>query len=124
MSKEIKRYRIDTVGHPYAQKDGMWVKASDHLATLEAVKATVKPLEWTKPPVSDTLRRADSILGVYRVWSHGEAGGKWFWCLEASVTCDGTVNSEEEGKASAQSHHDRRILSALAANQRQAEDEA
>lgn len=86
---------------------------AEPVKTAPAVAVRVKPLEWYKPSYSDTLRRADTVLGVYRVWTHHEAEGKWFWKVEASIQISGEASDEAEAKAAAQADYDARIRSAL-----------
>lgn len=69
----------------------------------------VKALEWQKSVLGNTLSRADTILGEYRVWTHHEAGGRWFWDR-------GEAFSEEAAKAAAQADYEQRIRSALVAS--------
>jgi hypothetical protein len=61
--------------------------------------AAVKPLQWVKPPLSETLSKAETILGDYKVWTHFEAGGKWFWSDGQGF--EGDASSEGAAKAAA-----------------------
>lgn len=74
----------------------------------------VKPLEWKRPVGAMTLSRAETVLGPYRVWTHAEADGQWFWELDNGKSHD--VASEAIAKAAAQADYTARILSALAAS--------
>jgi hypothetical protein len=44
----IKRIGAHLPGYMYESPSGDYVLYTDHIAALEAVKATVKPLEWEK----------------------------------------------------------------------------
>ena len=77
----------------------------------EAGKPVVGVLVWRKPLTSNSLSRTNSIIGAYRVWTHHEANGQWFWQLEDGE--EHVVGSEAEGKAAAQADYEARILSAL-----------
>lgn len=82
------------------------------MSDLEGVElaVTVKPLEWTKAADGD-LSRAETIIDTYRVWTHHESDGRWFWCLTGVV--DGHAKDEATAKAAAQADYEQRILSAL-----------
>lgn len=88
----------------------------------------VKPLDWRKERDS-TLSRAETIVGTYRVWTHHEAGGRWFWSLRVAwglpAETEAEVSDEAEGIAAAQSDFEQRIRSALSTTvgERQAEAE-
>lgn len=70
----------------------------------------VRGLDWTMAADGD-LSRAETIIDTYRVWTHHEADGRWFWCLTGVI--DGSVWTEAEAKAAAQADYEKRILSAL-----------
>lgn len=72
----------------------------------------VRPLQWTKSADGD-LSRAETIIDTYRVWTHFEADGRWFWSL--SGVTDGHAKDEAEAKAAAQADYEARIRSALSA---------
>ena len=76
-----------------------------------AGEGKVKALEWYKPLGNSTLSRADTILGSYRVWTHFEANGEWFW--DGGNGHENAATSEGGAKAAAQSDFETRILSAL-----------
>lgn len=80
--------------------------------SAEAGKPVVKGLEWYRPLGNSSLSRADTILGIYRVWTHFEANGEWFW--DGGNGHETAATSEEAAKAAAQSDFETRILSALA----------
>lgn len=73
----------------------------------------VEGLGWHKPVQRNSLSRAENNLGVYRVWTHFEANGRWFWSLDGYEKVSGECASEEEAKAAAQSDYEQRIRSAL-----------
>ena len=86
-------------------------RASISSRSAEAGKPVVGVLVWRKPLTSNSLSRTNSIIGAYRVWTHHEANGQWFWQLEDGE--EHVVGSEAEGKAAAQADYEARILSAL-----------
>jgi hypothetical protein len=73
----------------------------------------VKGLDWQKPDVRNTLSRAETDLGVYRVWTHFEADGRWFWSLDGYQKLSGECISEEAAKSAAQTDYETRTRSAL-----------
>lgn len=73
----------------------------------------VKALEWRKPDQRNTLSRAENDLGVYRVWTHFEADGRWFWSLDGYEKASGECSSEDEAQAAAQQDYETRIRSAI-----------
>ncbi len=85
------------------------------MTDLDGVKlaVTVKPLAWVRPPYVDKLSRAETIVGVYRVWTHHEANGRWFWELTSSRLYGGYGATEADVMATAQADYAERILSAL-----------
>ena len=94
---------------------GLLAQAADALERLsclagEGWRPKVRPLDWKQAVLGSELSRADTMLGPYRVWTHHEADGKWFWC---GVGEHFVVATEAKGKAAAQADFDRRILSAL-----------
>lgn len=103
------------------EKFGSWPDADDSksiaaatvTAYLQAVgpepAVAVKPLEWEKPPHNESLSRAETDFGVYRAWTHFEAGGRWFWSLDGYQKASGEVSNEDEAKATCQADHDARI---------------
>lgn len=70
----------------------------------------VRPLVWEVSPTG--MKRAMSLLGVYAVWTHHEAGGDWFW-TSAHIPYDESVGSEAEAVAACNYHYANTILSAL-----------
>lgn len=72
----------------------------------------VKPLEWHKPNGGGTLSRADTIIGIARVWTHHEANGAWFWSIENHAS--GQEANETDAKKMLWATYEHRILSALA----------
>ena len=87
------------------------------ITAYEAVKGGgvgVKPLKWYHPLNDTKLQRADTIVGTYRVWTHSEANGLWFWALsDGYERAKGDVKSEADGLAAAETDHLSRIRSAL-----------
>ncbi len=71
---------------------------------------SVKKLEFRKHRLSDRLSYADTILGYYRVWTHDEAGGKWFWEIHGNQF---TVGSERDAKYAAQEHFEQQVHSLI-----------
>jgi hypothetical protein len=69
----------------------------------------VKRLIWSKPPLSDTLSRCETVFGTYRTWTHDEAQGKWFWSLEGCIETQGEEADEVAAKAAAQADFERRV---------------
>lgn len=74
----------------------------------------VKPLEWHKPNDGGTLSRADTIIGIARVWTHHEANGAWFWSIENHAS--GQEANETDAKKMLWATYEHRILSALASD--------
>lgn len=99
------------------------VRASDaRIAELEAERPRagqkVRPLEWFMPHGAETMLIAETVLGKYRVWTHSEAGGRWFSDVSTlgavSATIEsGNTHSCTSAKAAAQADYEARILSAL-----------
>jgi hypothetical protein len=74
----------------------------------------VKELEWKKNLEANTLSHVETIVGRYRVWTHHEAKGRWFWNLMAQWReAEGECATEAEAKAAAQQDYEKRIMSAL-----------
>ncbi|MEN5297507.1 hypothetical protein ABE530_04020 [Brucella sp. TWI559] len=74
----------------------------------------VKALNWTKPPLSETLSRCETEFGTYRTWTHDEANGKWFWSVEGGYNeVGGSAKDEAAAKAAAQADYEARTLSAI-----------
>lgn len=80
-------------------------------AVEELVARLVKPLELVKPPGSETLRKAETLLGGAVVWTHHEAGGQWFWKLGSVAS--GSEATEADAEAMLRATYTARILSAL-----------
>lgn len=58
--------------------------------------------------------RAETLIGEYRVWTHHEADGAWFWNLTGGATTKSDrCLSEEAAKAAAEADYRQRILSTL-----------
>lgn len=76
----------------------------------EAVGGLVRKLKWRKA-IEGTLSGAVTLIGTYRVWTHAEANGRWFWCLDGVKS--GDAQDEGAAKAAAQADYEQRILSAL-----------
>ena len=98
--------------------------SDSRIAELEAevdrlrARLNVKPLQWIIPPAALTVQIAETVLGKYRVWTHTEAGGRWFWDMSALGVVAATIetgyaHSLEAAKAAAQADYEARILSAL-----------
>jgi len=82
-------------------------------AHTEAREVAIKPLEWSD---DDLLKRAHSILGTYRVWTHHEANGRWFWEFSTPggfIITKGNCDTEADATAFVEDHYDGRIRSAL-----------
>jgi hypothetical protein len=103
----------------WTQTEGLlwWqIEARAALAALDAPaegEAKVRELSWFKPDSRNTLSRAETAFGVYRVWTHHEANGRWFWSLDGYEKRSGDVASEAEGFSAAQADYERRIRSEL-----------
>lgn len=82
--------------------------------TAAAPAVKVKPLAWVKPPLSDTMRKAETGVCTYRTWTHHEAEGRWFWSLDVGGSiASGDGVTEEEVRSAAQTDYESRIRSAL-----------
>lgn len=116
----VERYHptTDSISLIAPHSRGDYVRYSDY-AALEAQLAErvrVKPLVWRKPSSATNLKRADTIVGTYRVWTYAEASGEWFWnLLFGSVELADGTGTEEECFAACATDYERRILSALEA---------
>lgn len=71
----------------------------------------VKALEWQSPPISETLSRAETIIGTARVWTHHEANGSWFWKL--GDLASGTEANAADAKKMLWLTYEHHILAAL-----------
>lgn len=97
-----------------AFRDAIEAALTDAYRRGEESRPKVKPLEWTKPIGADTLTRAETIVGTYHVWTHPEAGGRWFATLRgAGNYLSHEASDEASCHAAAQADYDARILSAL-----------
>ncbi|MCP5916702.1 hypothetical protein NL317_32255, partial [Klebsiella pneumoniae] len=75
------REELTALAHPPA-------KALDGIA--------VRALEWVKPTGElGSLRRAETIVGVYRVWTYAEAD-TWFWSLMDGVETSAGSGSQQK----------------------------
>lgn len=84
------------------------------LPHLGAAGVAVRELEWSTPArITDTLIRAETPLGIYRVWTFPEAGGRWFWSLDGYTRTTGEAGTKPAAKAAAQADFDQCIRSAL-----------
>jgi len=81
-------------------------------AAPPAPQVRVKPLVWSVPTNADTLRRAETSIGTYRVWTHHEASGHWFWSLDW-VPGNPSCSSEQAAIDAAQANYATRINSAI-----------
>lgn len=100
-----------------------WLDAADFKALKMAISALtrsdpavrdrVKPLEWQKPPACVSLQRAETIVGTYRVWTHHEANGAWFWELRSEFSGANGSGTKDQCFNDAQADYEQRILSAL-----------
>lgn len=83
----------------------------------------VKALDYVKPYGSETLTKAETLLGEACVWTHHEANGVWFWTLGRLAS--GQEASEADAKQMLWATYEARILSALShPRPEQVEDEA
>lgn len=76
----------------------------------------IKALEWLTPLGNTTLKKAETILGDYRTWTHAEANGCWFWQLATGldrITTSGEGSDEATVRAAAEAHYRLNIRSAL-----------
>lgn len=83
--------------------------------SAERGEVAVKPLRWEKPLIRSTLSRAETLVGIYRVWTHHEANGQWFWSLDGYEKASGETSSEIAALTAAQADYETRIRSALIA---------
>lgn len=90
--------------------------ALDELQSLRAkpvAGVSVKPLVW-KRRTEGGVWRAETLIGEYRVWTHHEADGAWFWNLTGGATTKSDkCLSEDAAKAAAETDYRQRILSVL-----------
>lgn len=87
------------------------------MSTTTTDPRDVIALNWTKTYASEFLSSANTIVGVYRVWSHHEAKGKWFWQFTGHQgLAEGTVDTEAEGKAASVAHFNSIMRTALTAS--------
>jgi hypothetical protein len=87
---------------------------TDHIAALEAVKATVKPLEWEEPSAStNQCWTAKSPFGTYSVvnedgwYAAREPEGFWEW------NGDRIIDTRHTAFTACQADYERRILSTI-----------
>lgn len=79
---------------------------------LRSVPTPVKPVEWKQH--TEGVWRSETLIGDYRVWTHHEADGTWFWNLSGgTITKSDKCVSADAGKAAAEADYRDRILSAL-----------
>jgi len=71
----------------------------------------IKPLEWKQH--TEGVWRAETIVGDYRVWTHHEAKGTWFWQLSYHGRISDGSGTEQECLLAAQADYETRIRSAL-----------
>lgn len=82
------------------------------LRSKPVASGVVKPLEWKQH--TEGVWRAETLIGDYRVWTHHEADGSWFWNLSGgTITRSDKCASDEAGKAAAEADYRNRIMSAL-----------
>lgn len=94
--------------------NGNWVSYTDHVAALEAVKATkVRELKWNFFDVPHDYGKgvydANSEVGTYSIYISTNFAGEPFYCPKLSKQ----FTSLDETKAAAQADYEQRILSAL-----------
>jgi len=120
--RDALRAIIDTLdaeemgeGPPASEHVAHWQKLHDDgTAALDAeTEVKVRELGWFKPDSRNSLSRADTPFGVYRVWTHHEANGCWFWSLDGYEKRSGDVASEADGFSAAQADYELTIRSAL-----------
>lgn len=104
---------VDQITDGFKPSDLRLVRRALSSRTSNEAVVRVKPLEWHKNFDSEFLSWAETIVGRYRVWSHHEANGSWFWELSGDRYGFPSVNSEAEAKSAAQADFERRIRSAL-----------
>lgn len=75
----------------------------------------VKALEFADRNSFGDLTRCDTVVGIYRVWTHAEAEGKWFWSLSKGNETENhsPVASKADGVSAAQADYEARILAAI-----------
>lgn len=77
----------------------------------------IRPLAWIKPQGAEFMRRAQTVVGTYRVWTHHEADGRWFWELGGGCDIvDGRARTQQECFDQAQADYEQRIRSAFLPN--------
>lgn len=89
--------------------------ALEALSSREAGwQGEIKPLEWIKPYGAESMRKAETIVGTYRVWTHHEAAGWWFWDLrDGPSIVDKKARTQQECFDHAKADYEARIRSAL-----------
>jgi len=106
--------------HDVANRDAI----ESALLAAERRSVKVKPLEWARAVNTETMSRAQTHFGTYRVWTYYDAG-RWFVSLStpgAGQEWCKNVDDEKAGKATAQADYEARIRSALEPDEdRQAE---
>ena len=140
MTETVEAERLDSyaLALAIAAADRVYADTPDDIAFNAAIRAAItaylasraptiegeargeaKPLEWMKRDPRDLLSRAESVVGIYLVWTHHEAAGKWFWRMGDSVYCTkaATVADEAEGLRACEAHHEAAIRSTLSTPQ-------
>lgn len=119
LNDEAALVNFDGFARSVARLDQEPERAEAELAAIIAQEpvARVKPLKWVSPSSGrDTLAKAETIVGVYRIWTHHEADGFWFGILQQ---LDEHTEFIGTSKAEVQHHvkcdYERRVRSALEA---------
>lgn len=86
-------------------------RASPPPAALGVEEVAIKPLDLVKPYGSETLTRADTIVGEACVWTHHEANSIWFWKLGHVAAGEGS--NEADATKMLVATYEARIRSAL-----------
>lgn len=78
----------------------------------EILAGMVRDLQWYVPQHTG-VTKAESALGLYRVWTYHESpNGAWYWHLASDIKHH-SAGSEDEAKAAAEADYRSRIAAAL-----------
>lgn len=80
--------------------------------SLAAPAGTVKSLVWLTPHGNKTMKKAETIIGNYRVWTYHDAES-WFWAGPGVQMLSHGVVDEAAGIVAAEANYVARVSTAL-----------
>jgi hypothetical protein len=113
--------------HGFVKPDALTAALPHLLAALSrpaAPAVEIKPLVWVKPYNDDTVKKSETAIGLYKVWTHHEAKGAWFWSLLGDWHAEGVFSSEQDAIDGAEAHYRSCLRPALSQAVREAYERA